>query len=724
MNLLLVLLGIIIVLVIGHSYQSRIKSSYNGGGMPSLIDVTVSQEVADKWEKLDHCRYNHLLDGGVTPGIRPSYLAAAQALMRKGVINTVTDISAETLMTKIITHFPRNEHDCDLDQQCGWCPGQKLETGGYLQGQCLADTSENKTNCSSEWWTKWNDSCRFTVDGVKDRDPTREEVRQALLVRGEEVDVQNARELESRAGSLLARDQQNCGSSCETPSNSKCGWCITTKKETSTCQVELKTGDRVTLLTDKDNVWNYVRRNPNGSYRLKNNDGDRVDVDSDEIGLDGLSEWVEGKTSTGTGWLRSVSTSDNTVEERCDLWQEYQSRKKFSTGTNSNVNNLSVVEEKKILEHPHLAKYIDAGDDTTQKNKVWTDHFKGRAATQNFLNQSQKLHYLLREHRMIESDNHIEAEIARLEDAVLNSYQKAHLGRLRVIASQLPDTVDNSEKLLEKHKIVIDDYNSSPEKKRLYLSRRVSPSMLDRYNRWQNDRIIIFRNSIQKQQLLASKKKEMEEAKQELNRLRDKGEGPNIEITQQALDVFLQGLPSDGSNAASAADNYRSIVDGVDLKIAKELETGQCVDKSNRDSCSGWWCGKKCLRGCEGRDALVEHKKGLLDSVKKNGGKDDDTITICDAYRNLEDNRGMPDCRYRDLISGEGMSFRENRKTTDNSDGYSQNNRICKMSDTLLDAQDRPISCQQACREMDFQALECPASENQGAKCYCRDSKE
>ena len=229
--ILLLIMIILLVLLVNVCILSPLPKvltrKMNGGGMSSDVSSDVSEEgiredtdniennLSTNWP--DPCRFNHLLDGGIFPGTIPSYEDARQALLRIGV---ETNGTKKDLFNKVEQYFPRDGNSCDLDPNCGWC-SDKSEDGG----KCLS-ISNSSTCPKDQWWNGWKDSCSFRVESVDNkkrddqnlvRDPTRDEVRWELLLKGETVDS-NDNELEEKAARFLPRDQQSC--------SNQCGWCV------------------------------------------------------------------------------------------------------------------------------------------------------------------------------------------------------------------------------------------------------------------------------------------------------------------------------------------------------------------------------------------------------------------------------------------------------------------------------------------------------------------
>jgi len=318
-------------------------------------------------------------------------------------------------------------------------------------------------------------------------------------------------------------------------------------------------------------------------------------------------------------------------------------------------------------------------------------HSNGRKASKKYLTIQQMIHYLTLEKRMIQSDSNLTMEIARLEDALvnLNEHQKTHLERLRSynnkIQSWNSETADNSrEEETRKHRLVIADYNSSPERKNRYLNRQVDTLWLKRYDSWQKDRTIIFNQSSLRTEILGQIDSKLKQQRRLLEVAIENNEGPEVSISLEDLNMFESGLQQ---------DNIR--LDNIREKVVRnqtvEITSGKCVSSDISGSCQGWWEGSNCLKNCDSNNSYQDVE--LAEGVRE-------VPNICQAYRNLEDYKGVPDCRY-DMMDTEG---------------------ICRMGDTLFDVNDKKVGCQEACFGIEgYSHLGyhwCSDSKN-GDRCYC-----
>ena len=678
--LAIILTGLIIAVFVKSSLSCKskyCKGRQMGGGSEDNLGSSTN------WP--DPCRFNHLLDGGIFPGSVPSYEDARQALLRIGVETNGTN---EDLFNKVEQYFPRDGNSCDLDPDCGWCRDDS-EKGG----KCLS-VSNSSTCPKDQWWNGWKDSCSFSVEGVNGRPPTRDEVKKELLIKGETV-VNDDDQLETIASRFLATNQNKCG----TTDNSldRCGWCINTNSETKNCSLD----------------------------NLTNNDQD-------------MNRWLSSQ---------NIDTSDKNLE-RCDLWEEYSRQKKNIGGK----SNLSVIKEKRILEHPHLPKFMEANT-IEEKQRVWTQFFKcneknicgktgtelccnsnGRKASKKYLTIQKMIHYLTLEKNMIQSDSDLTKEITRLENlANLDEHQKKHLDRMkgyntRIQSSDKKSTSGGDEEK-SKHKIVIDDYNSSPERKNRYLKRLVSNKWLRLYDSWQKDRIITFSHGSLRNELLGQIDNKLNQQRSLLDSAIENNEGPEISITLKDLNIFKSSLKKD-----------KISIDNIHQKIINTQTTsGKCVSNDISGSCAGWWKGSKCIKGCQTMNRLQKHRKGLLNLIKgrrdgkvsdiddliqiyekgyinqdslksghsSNRGDEGSDNLLCNAYSDLSERNGIPDCQYN-MYDAEG---------------------VCQISDTGLDVKNRKISCEDACqdsisgyRHVTHQYCPVKLGDNRsvgGERCYC-----
>lgn len=253
----IILTGLILTVFIQSSLSCQSKRyrkrSRMGGGSEDNVGSSTN------WP--DPCRFNHLLDGGVFPGKIPTYEDARQALLRIGVQTNETN---EDLFNKVEQYFPRDGNSCDLDPNCGWCRDDSEEGG-----KCLS-VGNSSTCPKDKWWNGWKDSCSFSVESVDNkrrddqslvRDPTRDEVRWELLLKGETVDS-NDNELEEKAARFLPRDQKSCGNPC--------GWCVESSSSISKYTVSSSTTgtgseNNEQTVTKKLKLGKCVHRDTSGS---------------------------------------------------------------------------------------------------------------------------------------------------------------------------------------------------------------------------------------------------------------------------------------------------------------------------------------------------------------------------------------------------------------------------------------------------------------------------